>query len=425
MLKPRVKLGTLGDAIQRLHAFDSVLATSLYLGLDQNNHTLSLGLLILWICFRCIQQIWNSRNQTNWPEKTLPCMLVLGLISFHARPIIRLDDNPGGSLYILIAAFIYLGSLYSLQQKKILLRWISGAALAINLKIFIEGTTAGLHLVSKTWMVTVNNNVHALGFGRINSLASIIAFFTVIAIYGARTDKKPIARILYAATLTSGYFLCWQSNSALALGAPLLAATSAFLICKKDYFQKGILKAYKLITIGAITLTSVLLAWHLSLKEKLSIFNLEGQYLNTGEQWRMEQWSCWIQNSILAGNNKIIHGIGFNTEAISQLCGNNNPDGGLTQLISQHGLLGALALALLLIFIAKSIFQSRKIEEHSSPPSKLMQCRWSEAALGMITTVLLCNLITPSYSGSYFNAGLTGLIFSLGIYSAPEKDIKI
>lgn len=424
MPRLRVKPGGLGDVIQRLHAFDSVLATSLYLGLDQNNHTLSLGLLILWICLRCIQQIWNSRNHTNWPEKALPCILVFGLTTFHARTIIQLDDHPGGSLYILIASLIYLGSLYSLQRKKILLRWISGAALAINSKIFIEGAAAGLDPFNKAWMVTINNDVHRMGLGRINSLASIIAFLTIIALYGLRTDKQPAARALYAATLISGYFLCWQSNSEMALGTPLLAATCAFLVCKKDYFQKGAAKSKKLITLGTFTLTSIIVVWNLSFREKFLKVIAGGQHPNLDERWRLEQWRCWIENSIFAGNNKIVHGIGYNTEEIHLLCGNNNPDGGLIQFVSQHGLLGTLSLALLLIFIAKSIFQLRKTEGHSSHPSKLTQCRWSEATLGMTIAVLLCNLITPSYSGSYLNAGLTGLILSLGIYSAPNKEYK-
>lgn len=417
-----MRTGAFADVIQRLQAIDAVIAASFYFGLNQNNHTLSLGLLISWIGIRCSQQIWKSRNDKACAEKTLPSILIFGLTTFHARSIIRLDDNPGGSIYILIGAMLYTGSLYSIQQKKVLLRWISGAALAIHSKILLEGIAVGENLLNKTWMASINNSMLEMGFGRINSLASMIAFFTIIALYGLRTEKHPAARALHAATFVSGYFLCWQSNSEMALGAPLIAAAASFLACRKDYFCKTLSRNFRLAIIGTTVLTGLISAWHLSFKDKFLFTANNGNFLNPSETWRVEQWHCWLNNSIFAGNNKIVHGIGFNLEEITQLCNNNNPDGGLTQFISQHGLLGILALAVLLIFTSKSIAQLRESEKKLTCKSKLLRCRWSEVAIGTIATVLLCNLITPSYSGGYFNASLTGLIFSLGIYTSRPKE---
>ena len=419
-----MKEGNVESVAKRLQLIDAVFAASLYFGLDQNNHTLSLGLLICWIGIRCSQQIWKSKNNKTWADITIPCIIIFGLTAFHARAIIQLDDNPGGAIYILTAAFLYLGSLYSLHQKKVLLKWISGAAIAAYLKMMLEGTTSGYNLLHKTWMVDINNNVHAMGFGRINSLASMIAFFTIIALYGLRTNKHSAAKALHAASLAGGYFLCWQSNSEMALGAPLLAATVALLICKKDYFARKTLNEHRIFILGVITSLSLLLTWQLSFKAKFFSAIDRGQLLTGGEQWRLEQWRCWLENSIFAGNNKIVHGIGFDIQEISQRCGNNNPDGGLAQFISQHGLLGALALLFLLMLCTKSIFQLRKSETNLSLKSGLLRCRWSEVAFGTMATVLLCNLITPSYSASYLNASLTGLIFSLGIYTTPSQELK-
>ena len=416
--------GGLKNVAKRLQHIDAVFAASLYFGLDRNNHTLSLGLLICWIGIHCSQQIWKTRKDINWAQKTTPSLLILGLTAFHARSIIQLDDNPGGAIYILIAASIFTGSLYSLYQRKTLLRWISGAALAINLKILQEGSSANLNLLDKAWMVDINNNVHAMGFGRISSLASMIAFFTIIGLYGLRGDNNTAAKALHIGSLTTGYFLCWQSNSEMALGAPLLAAIASFLICRKDYLPRAASKRKISIITGATILVIMLAIWEISFKEKFLYYASKGHFLSVIEPWRLEQWKCWLSNSIFAGNNKIVHGIGFNIKEISQLCNNNNPDGGLAQFISQHGLLGGLALLLLLGLITKSILQLRKLEINSSLRSELLRCRWSEVALGSTMTVLLCNFITPSYSASYLNASLTGLICSLGICTASLKGLK-
>ena len=417
-----MKEGGFENVAKRLQSIDAVFAASLYFGLDRNNHTLSLGLLICWIGIRCSQQIWKVKNNENWAEETIPCTIIFGLTAFHARSIIQLDDRPGGSIYILIAALMYLGSLYSIPQRKKLLRWTSAAALGFNLKILLEGYSSGLNLFGKLWMVEINNNVHSMGFGRINSLASMIAFCTIIAFYGLRTDRSVSTRVLHAGTMVSGLFLCWQSSSEMALAAPLLSATASSLACRKDYFKKKTPRNYTLALIWATTITSIFLTWRLAFQDKFLRGLAIGEPLAEG--WRLEQWNCWLKNSIFAGNNKIMHGIGFNIQEITRLCGNNNPDGGFTQFISQHGLLGALAAVLLLTLTTKSIFKLRQLECNSAASSQLTRCRWSEVAIGTITTVLLCNSATSSYSASYLNASLTGLIFSLGLYSYPIQKFK-
>ena len=64
-----MKEGNVESVAKRLQLIDAVFAASLYFGLDQNNHTLSLGLLICWIGIRCSQQIWKVRHNKAWTEK--------------------------------------------------------------------------------------------------------------------------------------------------------------------------------------------------------------------------------------------------------------------------------------------------------------------------------------------------------------------
>ena len=408
---------------KRFQSIDAILAAALYLGLDQNNHTLSLGLLISWICIRCAQQIWKDRNDIDWRRKGLFPIIIFGITTFQARTVIQLDDNPGGSIYVLIAASLYVGSCYAISQKMLLTRWVSAAALAINTQILIEGIRNN-NIFNPGWITEINNEVFELGFGRINSLASVIAYFTILGFYGFRTDKSPFARLVHGITVITGYFLCLQSKSDMAIGMPIIAATVAFLICKKDYFKNIRPSKINFISIFIISAISSILAWTLSLRNKISPIAQNGNYWKGGEEVRIEQWVCWLKHSIFAGNNKIIHGIGYNIDQMVELCNNNNPDGGLALFISQHGLLGALSLILLAIFLIKNVLHMRKHERNSNFPSNLFACQWSEATIGTIVVVLTCNLITPSYVGSFFNASVIGIILSLGIELAPSQETK-
>ena len=411
------------NCFKQCQAIDAIIATSLYLGLDQNNHSLSLGLLIAWISIRCNQQIWKNREDRDWRSKGLFPIIIFGITIFQARTIIQLDDNPGGSIYILIAAALYVGSCYAISQKILLTRWISGAALAINAQILIKGIN-NYNIFNPGWITQINDEIFELGFGRINSLASVIAYFIVISFYGFRTDRSPWARVLYGITLTTGYFLCLQTKSDMAIGMPIIAVTAAFLICRKDYFKNTKLSKLNFISIFMITAAGSILAWTLSLNNKITPIAQNGNFWKGGEEVRLEQWVCWLKNSIFAGNNKIIHGIGYNTNQMVELCNNNNPDGGLVMFISQHGLLGALSLILLAIFLMKNVSHMRELEHNSNFPSNLFVCQWSEAAIGTILVVLTCNLITPSYAGSYLNAGLIGIMLSLGIKLTPCQEPK-
>ena len=401
------------NASKRLQTLDAILATSLFLGLERNNHTFSLGLLIAWIGIRCGQQIWKNRHGQDWPTRILPFIIILGLTTFQARTIIRLDDNPGGSIYILLSACMLIAANYNQVQKIRLTRWINVAAFCIYTKIIALGFAEGINPFSGEWMVNINNDLLKMGFGRINSLASMLAYFAVIGFYGFRTEKNNSFMALHATSFSIGFFLCLNSTSNMAIGAPIIAISASLILFSRDYKLRPSINRYTpSIIIGSACL-GLIAAWELSLKQK---------YI-AGEHYRLNEWRCWLENSILAGNNKIIHGLGYNLEKISSICQNNNPDGGLVQLISQHGLLGLASISILLIYLFKCISYSRTIEQKKGQNTSLIKCRQSEASTGMILTVIMCNIVTPSYNGSYFNAGLIGIILSLAVFTGTSREV--
>ena len=139
------------------------------------------------------------------------------------------------------------------------------------------------------------------------------------------------------------------------------------------------------------------------------------------EKLRFSFWHCWLQNSVFAGNGKIIHGIGYNLKNMVTACNNQSADSGLIQIIGQHGLLGLLAIGLLLTLLIRGLLSQRAERIKSTSYSSALNCSWPEAGMGCLFTVLLCNLTTPAYLGSYMGAALTGLALSMSTTQAVSK----
>ena len=400
---------------QTIRPFDAVVAISLFLGLERSHHAWTLGLLTAWIGIRCCQKVWEDHNQSGWREKNLHHIIIASLVFLQARTIIRLDDHPGASFYVLIAAGLSIGATYSAEKWMRLLRWIGCSALFLNIKLLWIGASGYPAGASANWITAANNEVFELGFGRINALSSVLATLTILCFYGARRDKNIAAKIIHSLGCISGYALCLQTDSRIAAGAPLIAAVAAFGICIKDYAASRRFKRIQKRTIATIIGLISVIGWSTAIQPELE----------TGmasEKLRLAFWQCWLQNSILAGNGKIIHGIGYNLKTMVNACDNQSADSGLVQIIGQHGFLGALAIVLLLILMIRSFCNQRAEALKTAEQSSALHCSWSEAAMGCLLTVLLCNLTTPAYLGSFVGAALTGLSLSMNLTqeSAPE-----
>ena len=122
--------------VQETQPLDALFAVSLFLGLDRNQHAWALGLLTAWIGIRCCIQIWRDHNQRNWQQKNLYQVLIASLVFFQARTIIRLDDNPGASFYILVAAALTIGANFGIDEWTRFLRWIGWSAVLTNRRLF-------------------------------------------------------------------------------------------------------------------------------------------------------------------------------------------------------------------------------------------------------------------------------------------------
>ena len=267
------------------------------------------------------------------------------------------------------------------------------------------------------WLTSANNEILALGFGRINSLAFTLSLITVFCFYGLRSDQKSIIKALYALACTSSYTLCLQTGSRMAAGVPLIAALAAFAISRKDYIPNRTTKRIQTLIISATIGLITLLIWVTAIKPDIT----EGM---ANEKLRFSFWQCWLQNSVFAGNGKIIHGVGYNLRNMVNACNNQSADSGLIQIIGQHGFLGLLAIGLLLTLLIRGLLSQRIERIKSTNYSSALNCSWPEAGMGCLITVLLCNLTTPAYLGSYMGAALTGLALSMSMTQAVTKTTR-
>ena len=393
---------------------DALFAASLFLGLERSHHAWTLGLLTAWIGLRCCIQIFHDRNQRNWRQQNLSQIVISSLVFFQARTIIRLDDHPGASFYILIAAALSVGATYLIDDWTRLLRWISCSALFINTKLIWIASSGYPAGSSDNWLTAINNQIFEQGFGRVNALASVIALTTILCFYGLRRDHQPIAKVIHTLGCISGYALCLQTGSRMAAGVPLIAAMAAFAICIKDYIPN---RSARRIQTWITSATAGLIAaaiWATAIQPDIGA----GM---ASEKLRLSFWQCWLQNSIFAGNGKIVHGIGYNLENMVNACNNQSADSGLIQLIGQHGLLGVLAIGLLLTLLIRSLLSQRAEDMKSITHPCRLHCSWSEAGIGSLLTVILCNLTTPAYLGSFVGAALTGLALSMSLIRTDSE----
>ena len=398
---------------QKTRPLDALFAVSVVLGLEQNHHAWTLGLLTAWIGLRCCIQIWRDHDQRDWRQKNLSQILIASLVFVQARTIIQLDDHPGASFYILIAAALSVGA-NCINDWTRFLRWIGCSAVLINTRLFWIAASGYPVGSSDNWLTAANNEILELGLGRINSLASVLALITIFCFYGLRRDHNPIVKAIHALACTSSYALCLQTGSRMAAGVPLIAALAAFAICLKDYIPNRTAKRVQTwVTSAAIGLITFSI-WVTAIKP-----DIDGGMAN--EKLRFTFWECWLENSIFAGNGKIIHGIGYNLRDMVKACNNQSADSGLIQLIGQHGFLGLLAIGLLLTLLIRSLLSQRAERIVSTKYSSALHCSWPEAGVGCLITVVLCNLTTPAYLGSYVGAALTGLALSMSLTQTKSE----
>ena len=390
---------------------DILPAAGIALNASSQYRFLSLSFLTLWLGLRCTIRILQSGNKRLTPKSLLPQILLTSLFFLSARTLIREDDNAGAVVYIVIATAFLVGSELGAQRGARLLQLLSIGTLLLSGGILAN---AIIHFAvpltspwQAGWLTLYNNESLQLPFGRINSFGAILALLSTLSFYAARSTSLPMLRIVHALGALMTFILCLATESRTAAGTPILAILIAWgLVQAPRLIQqgRGWLKPALRYGLPALVVTTF---WQVAIQPDIAS-GLKSEL--DSSFGRFSQWTCWINNSILDGNNKILFGQGFDLSKFIDSCDNNIAESGLIQIVSQHGLLGLITLTILSINTITAVNRQQK-------------SNWKEMCVGTSLVIVMSNLTTPVYLGSYWNAALSGLILGFA-FIEPEDPAR-
>jgi len=384
----------------------SLLAVAIALGPFRDHRDYSLGLAILWLSVHLLRQLWSSRHHWTGHIASLTPGIALGLLLIQSRMLIRMDDNDGPTRYLLIAVALLVGSGLSRTSWKHLLQWIATGTLALSIIFWLQSDIS-----NSNWLAEANKYWAGEGYGGINMLGSALNVLTVFSFYCLRSSNNWLPRLISFTGCLLSFMLCLASNSRMAAVAPLLAIFFAWLISKGWAQAQRLSKLPKVAAVGLSILIPSATYWYFAIRPDLKI----GMVNDTA---RLEIWWCNLQNSIFAGNNKIVYGSGYDWTAIRDACGHASSHNAYIQFLSMHGLLGFIAFAMLLIFVTKGI-QNHLIQRNRE--QGFWHCSWGETALGTTLVVLFAAISSSTHLGGYLNPLLIGLAFSMSLITLPTS----
>lgn len=396
--------------LRALHPEHLLLAAAIALGPFREHRDYSLGLTILWLSLHWIRALWSQRNLIHRQLSTIIPGVALGLLLIQSRMLLTMEDHEGPTRYLLIAFALLVGCNLSATSWRRLLQWITAGLLALSIAIYLSwlvGNYSALSLVNK----------HSLeeGFGGINMLGSVLDVLTVCSVYSLRISRSLAARIVASLSAITGYTLCLATNSRMAAVAPLLALFFAWAIAEGWPRARRLPERLRNITAGIYILLPAAIYWHFAIKPDLEI-----KMIN--DTARLNIWRCSLENSIFAGNNRIAYGNGFQWKPIQEACGQWQAHSSYVHFLSMHGLLGLIALAVIMVIVFKGILGHLR---HRSHDQSLWHSSWGEVALGSTLVVMITAVSSTTYLGGYLNPFLIGLMLSMGLAPLPETQSKL
>jgi O-antigen ligase len=119
---------------------------------------------------------------------------------------------------------------------------------------------------------------------------------------------------------------------------------------------------------------------------------------------RIKIASCWLR-SIWSGDNRFLLGTGHDTSPIRKLCTDTNigyihefsdtsssghAHSTFINLIAHFGLLGLIAIAILIIILGRSVLNNLKQEANATAQKSLWAPCWSETSITILITIAVC-----------------------------------
>ena len=249
------------------------------------------------------------------------------------------------------------------------------------------------------------------GLGGINVLGSVLSTLTVIGVYSLRISKSLAPRVIAILSTFTSYSLCLASNSRSAAVAPVFALFLAWFFSEGWSALKKLRLPIKSAVLLFFTAVPLSIIWNVIIAPDLAD-GMESDAL------RLQIWKCSIKNSVLAGNNRIAYGNGFDSSSMQDACGQWQAHSSYVHFLSHHGLLGLISLLVVLVIVLKGI---RAHLNHRTDSRSIWHSSWGEVSLGSALIILLTGIATSSYLGGYLNPLLIGLTLSVSLAPLPDS----
>lgn len=402
----------LDQALKRWRPIDGLLGAGLILQLYRDLRELSLGLLLIWVAIRFLEQVRDHRRVPGSHHAGTVYALFTGLLLIQSRTIVTGSDELGFTQYFLVATGIASGYTLTKASWRTLLNWMSLTTFIMSIWLL------SFYNDTPEWLNQAYRAVFDEGYGNINRLGVALSILTIGSWYAARLATRGPFRIATGVAAGLGYITCLATESRMAAIAPLIGAVGGWGIRHAPTLLKGTNKFKLAALVTAILITPIAAIW-------IFVFQPDLDVGMSGDSVRLRISSCWIR-SIFSGNNRFLYGTGHDREAIMKMCsdekiGNiwaNTPGSAghahntFAHIIGLHGLFGFLALTILAIVIVRGIFaHCRQPQEAPNP----IQGSWGETCIGINLTLLICALSTTIYIYNHLNQLLIGLMLSCAL----------
>lgn len=399
---------------------DALLPLSIALHSYKSSRELGVGLLVIWIAWRLSVCLIEAGGDGRRPPALQACLgLFLGLLLVNGRLIALRDDVQGPSQFLLIALGFVIGCLLVPQAWRITIGWLAFSVLPLLFLFIVEAHASGLPLTLSQIETIYNTTMR--GHGGINRFATLALMLTMCAWYFTLFAKGLLAKGLGILTVISGYALCLGSGSRIAIfGAPL-AVFLAWAVIRLQGRRSQMLVR---LLLGASGLFIFLMFWWFVLSPEAAT-NRMSDFL------RMEAARCWL-SLMFSGHNRFLFGSGYGSEIPNKIC-YHIPDfrgqfgtighahNTFAHIAGQHGLLGLIALLILLLLIGRGLRgQFASIQSSLPLPLGPASTTWAEATLGINLALAFNFLATTIHISNQINQVMIGLLAATAVNAFPS-----
>ena len=420
-MKLVLKLGMVGRQLRQnlnqLEIQHSILSIAIILQFFRNQRELSMGLLLIWITINWLIPLKDSLNSKRLVNRGCTYAVALSLILIQVRTIVENQDENGITQFLLIVSGVATTISLDRDRAKCLLQWLSLTTVLGSIVVLLPLLT--YYEFTELGVEALNQEVFKEGFGDINQLRIVFAFFTITSIATARISRSSAAKLIAATAACLGYIVIFATESRMSQIAIPLGAFGGWLFSHWSVIRASKRRTAKLL-LATLAISLASFVWKIAVGQDLS----NGMMSDRG---RLALIQCW-GTSILSGSNRFLMGFGHDKAPIRKLCTDYNIgyfDGNdtisssghahntLINIFAHYGILGMIAVGILCILIGRAIAINSRQDRSQLQNKSLLSTSWTECTTSIIISISICAFSNTIYIYNHAIQILLGLLIAL------------